>query len=207
MEISSFYTCVPKTMITWCTVPEIWSTTDKTFLSFWTIFDLLPPNNAENQSFEKMKKNPGDIYYYFTHVYHRCQSFDVWFLGHGAQWTEFLVILGNFLPFLPLTRKIKILKKWKKYQDISFYKSVPKIMIICYTVPEIQHVTDVISIFHFGLFFALLTTNDPKDPKNLNLKKVKKKPGDIIILHTCTKNYDHMMYGSWNMVRDRRTDR
>ena len=28
-------------------------------------------------------------------------------------------------------------------------------------------------------------------------------PGDIIILHMCTKNYDQMMYGSWDMVRDR----
>ena len=24
LQISSFYTCVPKTMIRWCTVPEIW---------------------------------------------------------------------------------------------------------------------------------------------------------------------------------------
>ena len=31
-------------------------------------------------------------------------------------------------------------------------------MIICYTVPQIWYVTDVILIFHFGLFFALLTT-------------------------------------------------
>ena len=33
-------------------------------------------------------------------------------------------------------------------------------------------------------------------PKNENLKKMKKTPGDIIILHMCTKNYDWMMYGS-----------
>ena len=31
--------------------------------------------------------------------------------------------------------------------------------------------------------------------------------GDIIILHMCTKNYDHMMYSSWDMVHNRRTDR
>ena len=29
-------------------------------------------------------------------------------------------------------------------------------MIIGYTVPEVWRVTDVIAIFHFGLFFALL---------------------------------------------------
>ena len=84
------------------------------FCHFGPFFDLLPPNNTENQSFEKIKNNPGIIYYYFTHVYHRCQSFDVWFLRYGAQRTEFLVILGDYLPILPLTQKIKILKKWKK---------------------------------------------------------------------------------------------
>ena len=57
-------------------------------------------------------------------------------------------------------------------------------MIICYTVPEIWHVTDVIVIFHFGLFFALLP------PKNQSFKKIKKTTGDIIILYMCTKNYD-----------------
>ena len=34
-------------------------------------------------------------------------------------------------------------------------------------------------------------------------------PGDIIILHMCTKNYDQMMYGSWDMdaiVRDGQMD-
>ena len=35
---------------------------------------------------------------------------------------------------------------------------------------------------------------------------MKKKPGDIIILHTCTKIYDQIMYGSWDMLRDGRTD-
>ena len=29
-------------------------------------------------------------------------------------------------------------------------------MIACYTVPEMWHVTGVIVMFHFGLFFALL---------------------------------------------------
>ena len=29
LDISSFYKCVPKIMITWCTVPEIWCTMDR----------------------------------------------------------------------------------------------------------------------------------------------------------------------------------
>ena len=40
--------------------------------------------------------------------------------------------------------------------------SVPKIMIICYTVPEIWGVTDAIVIFHFGLFFTSPTPTSRK---------------------------------------------
>ena len=75
----------------------------------------------------------------------------------------------------------KILKKWKKSLEISlFYKSVPKIMFICYTVPEIWHKTDVIVIFHFGLYAG--------KSKLKKKKKMKTTPGDIIILGKCTIN-------------------
>ena len=40
--------------------------------------------------------------------------------------------------------------------------------------------------------------------KNENLKKMKKTPGDIIILHKCTKNHDHMLQCSWDMACDGR---
>ena len=110
--------------------------------------------------------------------------------------TEFLVILDHFLPFYPTnsSKNQTLKKRKKKHLEISsFYKSVPNIMIICYTVPEIWHVTDVI-IFHFGLFFALLPT---LTAQKIKIKKKRKKtPGDITILHMCTKNYDQMMYGS-----------
>ena len=33
------------------------------------------------------------------------------------------------------------------------------------------------------------------------MKKEKKTPADII-LHKSTKNHDHMLYCSWDMVRD-----
>ena len=75
-------------------------------------------------------------------------------------------------------------------------------MIICYAVPEILHVTDVIGFFfHFELFFALLSPKQPE--KSKFKKKAKKTPGDIIILQQCTKNHDHMLYCSGDMPRDR----
>ena len=40
-------------------------------------------------------------------------------------------------------------------------------------------------------------------PKNQNFQKLKKTHGDIITLHKCTKNHDHMLYCSWCMVYDR----
>ena len=42
LEILSFYTCVPKIMIIWCIVPEIWSMTE-IFSHFGLFFALIPP--------------------------------------------------------------------------------------------------------------------------------------------------------------------
>ena len=118
-----------------------------------------------------------------------------------------------FCPFTPLTAwKIKINKKnEKKHLKISsFYKSIPKIMIIFCTVPEIWWVTNVIVIFHFGLIFALYPPPLPPHPhpnSPKTQKRWKKTPEDIIILHKYTKNYDQMMYSSWDIVHDGQTDR
>ena len=127
------------------------------FLSFWTIFCHFTHQTTKNIKILKKWKNIWR-YYHITHVYHKLQSHDVWFLRYRVWQTEFFVILDNFLPiYLLKTKKIRISKKWKKHLEISsFYKSVPTIMIICYTVPEIWHVTDLF-IFHFRLFFALLS--------------------------------------------------
>ena len=105
-----------------------------------------------------------------------------------------------FLPFYPLNSvKNQNFEKMKKCPEIlSFYICVLKIIIRWCMVPEIWCVTDVIVTSHFGLFFALLP---PKQPKKLKL--MKKTLGDIIILHISTKNYDQMMYGSWDMAHDR----
>ena len=43
----------------------------------------------------------------------------------------------------------------------------------------------------------------PNYQKIQNFEKLKKTSWDIIILHKHTKNYDQVMYGSWDMVCDR----
>ena len=49
---------------------------------------------------------------------------------------------------------------------------------------------------HFSLFY--LSNN----LKYQNFEKIKKTPGDIIVLHKCTKSHHHMLYRSWEMERD-----
>ena len=82
-------------------------------------------------------------YYHFTHVYHKWQSCDVWFLRYEEWRTDLFVILDRFLTFYP--------------------------------------------------------TNNPK---NQNFENLKKAPGDMIILHMCTINGNHVMYGPeiWSMT-------
>ena len=116
-----------------------------------------------------------------------------WDMEHNK--TKFFVILGHFLLFNP-TNNLKnqnfeeIIIIIKCLEISSFYTSVPKIMIICYTVPEMWCMTDVIFIFYFGQFFALL---HPLKIKILN--KWKKALRYHHFTHVC-QNYDHMMYSS-----------
>ena len=119
----------------------------------------------------------------------------VWDMKHDRQ--NFLSFWAIFCTFTPLTtQKIKILKIWKKAWISSFSTSVPKIMIICYTVPEICCVTDEILIFHFGLFFALLLLIAQKT----NFFYKRKRYLEILSFIT---NHDHMLHCYWDMVHDR----
>ena len=55
------------------------------------------------------------------------------------------------------------------------------------------------------IFFVILGHFCPFTPltaQKMKISKKKKIPGDIIILHKCTKTHDHRLYCSWDMVRD-----
>ena len=83
MEMSSFYTSVPKFMIMWCLVSEIWSATDIIFYHFGQIFALLSQYWPWKLKLEKTVKTPGDTSL-FSHVYHKWRSYGVCFLRWGA---------------------------------------------------------------------------------------------------------------------------
>ena len=107
-------------------VPEISTATDRFLCHLWPFFAFIPPKNPKNKNFTKLKKAPGDI-----------------------------IILDKCLDTPPLPSDSPKNGKKKHLEISSFYTSVPKIMIIGYTVPEIWHMVDVIVIFHFGLYFTL----------------------------------------------------
>ena len=120
------------------------------FLSFWIIFcPFTPPYGPRKSKFWKYENNTWR-YYHFTNVYHKWQSYNIWFLRYEVQWTEFLSFWTIFRPFSPQQpKKSKLWKTEKKHMELSFYD---------------------------------------------------------LILHMCTKNYDQMMYSSWDMVHEKRTD-
>ena len=69
-------------------------------------------------------------------------------------------------------------------------------------VPDISTATDIIFCYFRPCFALLPTPLSPpptNNPKNHNFEKMKKTPGDIIILHKCTINDNHMIYGSWDI--------
>ena len=89
-------------------------------------------------------------------------------------------------PFTPITaRKMKTTKMKTPLEISSFYTSVPKFMIIRYTVPEMWRVTDVIVIFILDYTF-------PFYPSTVQKMKISKQ---------WKKDHDHMLYCSWDMVR------
>ena len=64
-------------------------------------------------------------YYHITQVYHKWQSYDLWFLRYWVQQTDFFVILGHFLSFYPTNNsQNQNSEKMKKCLEIpSFYTS------------------------------------------------------------------------------------
>ena len=59
-----------------------------------------------------------------------------------------------------------------------------------YQKPQSYEVNFFVILGHFLPFYS------PNNPESQNFEKMKKASGDVIILHMCTKNHDHMMYAS-----------
>ena len=107
---------------------------------------------------------------------------------------SFFAILPHFWPW-----KLKLGKNVKKHLEIlSFCTCVPLIKILWYMVPEIWSATDRIFLSSWAIFWPFT----PLTARKMKISKMKKTPGDIIIVHKCTKNHDHPLYCSTDMARE-----
>ena len=124
-------------------------------------------------------------------------------LMYGSWDTEcniqnFFSFWAYFLPFyFPLMiLNIRILKKWKKL----FYK------YMC-TINEDHMIYGLWNIRcnrqKILTFSAIFCPFSPLTSWKIKILTLEKAPGDIIILHICTTNDNHVMYGSWDMEGER----
>ena len=165
------------------------------FLSLWAILCLFTLQSTWKIKILKKWKKKAYRYHHFTLDYHRGQSSDVCFLRYGGWQTELFVFLDFFCP---TTWKIKILNEkntWRYYHFAHVYHKWKSydVWLLRYGVWQTKF------FLILDLFFPIYPTNSSK---NQNFEKMKKKKkhtytrGNIIILHKCTKNHDHMLYCS-----------
>ena len=155
---------------------------------------------------KKKKKTPADIV-----IKHKCtindnyMMYGSWDMKRDRQ--NFFFILGHFFPFYPTNNP--------KNQNREKMKKTPGDIIILhlrtrnddhmlYCSWDIAHNKIKFLFFTLGYFFPFYP---PNRPKYQNFHKMKKMPGAFIILHRCTKNNDHMMYSTWDMVGNGQMDR
>ena len=114
--------------IIWCKIPEICSTTDRIFCHFGPFFALLAPLATQKKKIGKMKKTHRNniIILHMCTIHYDHMMYGSWNMEHNRQ--NILLFWAFFCPLISLTtKKIKILKKWKKTLEIwSFYTSVQK---------------------------------------------------------------------------------
>ena len=160
-------------------VPEIWSEMDRIFCHFLPFFALLPPNNPENQNFEKMKNAPEKVT--ILHMYtknHHHMIYASWDMKCDRQ--NVLSLRAISCPFTPLTT-----------QKVKLWKNETYVKKVGYT-----------SEFLFGIYWWTWKTNWSGPIKKIIIliytmlhfyKKIKK--------NTCRYHYwnlDDIIYSSWD---------
>ena len=180
--------------IIWCMIPELLITTDRIFCHFGSVFVLFTTlTNWKIKILKKWKKTPGDIIIlHICPINNKYMVHCFWDMEHYGQ--NFLSFWNNFCLFTPLTiPKIRIFKKWKK-KNIWRYYHLKQV----YNKWQSYHVLflryEVLGTEFFVILEKFLSFYPANNPKNQNFEKIKKRPGDIIILHKCTIDVNHIMH-------------
>ena len=141
-------------------------------------------------------------------MYHKWQWFDIWFLRYQLQHTDFFSHLWPFFALSPANspKNENIKKMKKKHQGISsFYRSVPKIVIISYTIPEILH--DAMEHDGCNYYFSFWAIFCPFTSLTAGKMKIFKKSRSTSRYHHFTLVYQKsylypilfLRYGTWWM--------
>ena len=150
-----------------------------------------PPDNPKNQNFEKMKKSPGDIIIIMCTINDDPIMYGSWDMEHNRQ--NFLSFWTIFLHFYPANNpKNQTFEKMKKppRDIITLDVCIINNNHMMYGSWDIEHNGQkFLSFWTIFCPFSPLTTQKIK-----NLKKWKKKPGDII-LHKCDGWF--LRYEAW----------
>ena len=186
------------------------------YFSFWAIFCPFVPLTAQKIKIKnkKTKKTPGDII-----ILHMCtKDYDQITYGSSDMvhdrcncYFSYWAIFWPFTPPPPNSRNKSTFWKNEKKPWTYYYFTYVYQKLWSDDVRFLRYSAWRIWLFfildHFCLFTSPPNPPPPNNsPKNQNFEKMKILFGDIILLHLCTNNYDQMMYGSWDMVGNRRTD-
>ena len=155
------------------------------YFSFWAIFCTFTSLTAWKMkiSKKKMQKNPPRdiIILHNSNKNHDHMIYFSWDMARdGCNYFSFWA----FFCLLPNPKNVNF-KKWKKAWRYHFTQVYQKSW--SYAILFLRYGTWHVITFHFGLFFVLLP---PNSPKNQNFQKTEENPGEIVILHRFTKNYD-----------------
>ena len=171
-------------------------------MSFYAIFCPFSQLTTQKIKILKLKKTSGDIITLHIFTVNGNYRYDVWFLRYGAKQT-ISCHSGPFFALLhPMHPENQIFGKMNDAcEDIVIVQmcTINESHDVWFLRYEMQQTEFLVILDHFLPFYPRPHNN----PKNQNFEKLKKRPGGIIILHTCTINDNHMMYSSWDMKYDR----
>ena len=142
-------------------------------------------------------------YHYFTPVYQKSWWYDLQFLRYRAWQTE-IGNFGSFLPFyLPKKPTIQNFEMKELARDIILHMCTKNHNHMRYSFWDKESEGQIFFVILGHCFFLLPAPPLPQQPRKPKRWKNEKASGDVIILHMCTKNHNHMMYVFWDMECNR----
>ena len=173
------------------------------FCHFGPVFALYPlPLTTQRNKI--LKKNEKRIW--------RCHHFK---LENTIKWCMLTQIWSVtdiiFCHFMPIFALLPHYRPWKlkfeknieniwRYYPFTHVHNKSRSYDVRFLRYKVQRTKFFVILGHF------LPFDPPDNPKNQDFEKIRKTARDIIILHLCTTNDNHMMYGSWDMWQTSVTD-